>query len=124
MNKYEKSLLFNLYMIKICFGIVVAINLLFPVYTDGELGFHSLFQWIVVGVYISGLLNALGYFNQRIPLLELGITRIAQVLFHVVISSTGINWIFYFIILIGDLLFIMLLLMDKNNYEYKKVDVN
>ena len=123
MNKYEKALLFNLKVIKILFVIDVLVNLFMPVYSNGDLGIKSLFQWIIVIINFVGVINAMGYMDQHVPTLEWGVVRILQVLWHVFISSTGMNWVFFFIMLISDLLFMIMLFMDKSNFKYERVDI-
>ena len=123
MNKYEKALLFNLKVIKVLFAINVIINLFTPVYSDGCLGIKSLLQWIIIIINFIGVIGSMGYFNQHIPTLEWGVVRIFQVLWHVFISSTGMNWVFFFIQLLSDLLLTIMLFMDKSNFKYEKVEL-
>ncbi len=118
LNKYEREVMFNTYLIKACVVVALILNLILPVYSK-TIGFKSILQWFVLGTYIYGLLNALGYCRgQKIPSLPLGAFRILQIVSHMVLNSNPIAWQFFGILLALDVLFIYLLFMDKSSYCY------
>lgn len=118
LNKYEREVMFNTYLIKACVVVALILNLILPVYSK-TIGFKSILQWFVLGTYIYGLLNALGYCRgQKIPLLPLGAFRILQIVSRIVLKSNPIAWQFFGILLALDVLFIYLLFMDKSSYCY------
>lgn len=118
LNKYEREVMFNTYLIKATLVIGILLNLALPVYSQ-TIGFKSMLQWVVVGFYIYGLVNALGYVRgQKIPLLQIGFTRIIQIVARVFLKNNPIAWKYFGIVIAFDLLFIYLLFMDKSSYCY------
>lgn len=121
-SRAEKSLLKNLTIVKIVTVIGIILNLILPIMSS-HLGLQCFTQWIIVVCYIIALINATGWqgwTTQYIPLLPIGLIRIFQVLFHLFISSTPINYTFFVIVVIYDSVYILLLLLMKSSYEFVK----
>lgn len=118
LNKYEKEVMFNTYLIKAAFVIGIVLNMILPVYSTTA-GFKSILQYVVLFSYCYGLLHAMGIFRgQKIPVLQLGFTRLAQVVGRLFIKNNPIAWQYYGILLALDVLYLYLLFVDKSGYCY------
>ena len=118
LNKYEKEVMFNTHLIKATLVIGILLNLALPVYSH-TIGFKSILQWFAIACYVYGFINALGYVRgQKIPVLQLGLVRLVQVVGRFVIKSNPIAWKYFGIVIAFDLLFVYLLFMDKSSYCY------
>lgn len=117
LSKYEKEMLLNLNIIKGVAVLLVMVNFLLPVFQKG-IGLNDFFQWIIVGVHIKTLGNALGIFEQKVPILSIGFLRIAEIIIHSVFKFNPINWSFFLIVLVIDFVYLFLLFIDKQSYEY------
>ena len=123
MNKYEKSLMFNITVMKIGFAIIALVNLFFPVYKDEVFQF-SLFQIGAVGIWFFGMLGGMGYLNQSIPIVQIGLLRIFEVMFYVILRLDRVNWWAFLIFIILDVAYLVFLLLDKANYSYEYEEVD
>ena len=119
LNKYEKEMMLNLYVLRGIYILLILVNLVLPIFSK-TLGFKDIFQWIIIGVHTKGQLNAWGYFEQGVPILSVGFLRIGQVIVHSFIGSNTINWSFYIIVLLVDFTYLFLMFIDKSSYEYRK----
>lgn len=119
LNKYEKEMMLNLYVLRGIYILLILVNLVLPIFSK-SIGFKDLFQWIIIGVHTKAQLNAWGYFEQGIPILSIGFLRIGQIAFHSFIGSNPINWSFYVIVLLVDFAYLFLMFIDKSSYEYRK----
>ncbi len=117
LTKYEKEMLLNLNIIKGVAVLIVMVNFLLPVFQKG-IGFNSVFQWIIVAVHIKTLGNAVGIFEQKVPILSIGFLRIFEIGIHSIFKFNPINWSFFLIILVIDFVYLFLLFIDKQSYEY------
>lgn len=123
MNKYEKSMMFNLTIMKVGFVIILITNLLLPIYKDTYFQF-SLFQGVAVCIWLYGLLTGLGYFNQNTPILAISILRIAEAGYYAILHLQRTNWIIFMIFIILDVIYLSFLLVDKANYRYETEEVD
>ncbi|GAA0101605.1 hypothetical protein UT300012_23200 [Paraclostridium bifermentans] len=119
LNKYEKQMMLNLYVLRGIYILLVLVNLVLPIFSK-SLGFQDIFQWIIIGVHTKGQLNAWGFFTQKVPTLSVGFLRIGQIAFHSFIGSNHINWSFYIIVLLVDFAYLFLMFIDASSYEYRK----
>jgi hypothetical protein len=121
-NKYEKSLMFNVELMKIIFYVLAALNLLLPLFQPISLGITSAFQWFIIAAHAYGLAHGLGVFEgQKTPIIQVGLLRIVEVAWYRYISGSHINWLIFVVLLFVDVLFVAVLLLDKNTYAYEKV---
>lgn len=118
-NRYEKSMLSNLTVLKCMFLAVVLLNLFLPIVYPNRLGITVLLQWIVIGFHGWSLLYGLGYLmGQKIHVVKVLITRIVEVLFYLYFDD--VNWIPFSLLFILDLAFFYWLYMCKAKYGFDK----
>lgn len=121
MNKYERNLMFNVSVMKIIYVLIVICNLLLPIRRDVFISISPL-QIVAVIIWLFGLLGGMGYFDQRTPILPIGILRFIEVLYYAVLRTKYINWVSFCVYLILDIIFVAFLFFDKANYMYVKED--
>lgn len=117
--------MFNVWFI---FGYVVLIsilNLILPIYKNNVHGYKSVFQWILILVYVYGYLYQSGLLlGQKIPIVQIAVCRIFELMLHtMILKNQGINWTVFIALIIMDFIYIILLMFDKLNYEYIKEDI-
>lgn len=120
LNKYEKRLMLNTDIMKVLGIAGVLLNLLIPLFP--EMGFKSIFQWLMVIIYVIGTLNAIGYFSQHVPIVPMAAVRGLESFYYYVISDGGIQTMSLMILVGFDLIFLAMFLVDKSNYTYVKGD--
>lgn len=118
MNRYERNLMVNITIMKILYVLTLFINLLIPI-KRSTFFYVSLFQIIIVIIWFFGLLGGMGFFDQRTPILPIGVVRLIEIIYYGVIRTGFINWIALGIYIIFDIIYIAFLFFDKANYEYK-----
>lgn len=117
-TRSEREILFNVYVMKVVYALSFGLNLFLPIF-HGHLGFSSLFQYAILFSHTKGLLHGIGTLEgQKVPILQIALIRLAEVLWYNIISSKDILWPIFIITLIFDLLFIVLLIIDKGSYKY------
>ena len=124
MNRYERSIMLNTYVMKVGYVLLVIINLAAPCLK----GIHSrlwLMQVVICLVWILGL----GYLNQMVPILQVGIVRIIECLYLLLFKYKETRWWVVGLYVLVDVIYVVYLLIDKSNYEYvvedeKDVDSN
>ena len=122
MNRYERSIMLNTYVMKVGYVLLVIINLAAPCLK----GIHSrlwLMQVVICLVWI------LGYLNQMVPILQVGIVRIIECLYLLLFKYKETRWWVVGLYVLVDVIYVVYLLIDKSNYEYvvedeKDVDSN
>lgn len=117
MNRYEKNLMVNITIMKVLYVVTLFINLLVPVKRN-TIFYVSVFQIVVVIVWFFGLLGGMGFFDQRTPILPIGIIRFIEIIYYGVIRAGFISWISIGVYIIFDIIFVAFLFFDKANYEY------
>lgn len=117
LNKYERSMKFNLHIMIIIYVLIVLSNLFLPLYPDSKSSF-SLYQIAIILVHGLGLLGSYGYLQQYNPFIIIAIIRFVQILLRQVFFSGGFQWGFFLIVLALDLLLIFVEFIDKSQYEY------
>lgn len=122
-NDYRRTILFNLKLIAFAYMVIVACNLILPVYINSKFGLYSLFQWIIIFIDTYALLVAFGIFDQSVPMLQMFFTRLFQIGLHSFILKSHIEWKFFGIILILDVIYIALMVMDRAGYEYEREEI-
>lgn len=115
-TKYEKSIMFNVHVMKVAFVVITILNLALPIYKTGYK--FSIFQCIVPIIWFYGLLNGIGYFKQEVPVLGIGILRIFEGLFYFIIARSKFNWGMFLIFIIMDILYAFFFYLDRNSYYY------
>lgn len=123
MNKYEKSLMFNTYIMKVGFVLILLTNLFIPVFKDTYFHF-SLFQLGAIIIWLFGLLSGLGYFNQDTPILQIFILRIFEMGWYALLHRQKTNWWMFVIFIILDVVYMAFLLIDKSSYTYETEEVD
>lgn len=133
LNKFERETMFNTYIIKGVFFLVLVVNIVLPIYTSVssdlwfllrwlQSGVGHLFQLVIIGFHIYGLRQALGggSQDQTVPLLPIVLIRLAELAWHqwIPFSGTSLNWTMFGIVMVCDLLFFVIALLDKGNYRY------
>lgn len=137
MNKYEKSILFIPQVLKALYVIILGVNLFMPISSDGKWGF-SLFQIAACIIHFIGLLAGIGYlivsthefrdgaelFEQRtsLPIMLIGILRVFQFAYYFMLKQAKINWVRFSVLIVIDVIYVMILLLDKARYGYAKKD--
>jgi len=134
LNRYERETMFNVYIIKGVFFLVIAVNVFLPFYDSLvsdtwfilrwlQSGVAHLFQLAIIIFHCYGLRQALGGGNQEqsVPMLWVVLIRLAELTWHqwIPFSGTSLNWTMFGIILVCDLLFFVIALLDKGNYRYE-----
>ena len=123
MNKYEKSLMFNVTIMKIGFVIIALTNFFLPVYKDTYFQF-SLFQIGVIIIWFYGLMNGIGYGHQNVPIVAIGLLRIAEAGYHALIHFEKTNWWVFLVFIVMDVIYLAFLLIDKSSYTYTTEEVD
>lgn len=123
MNSYERSILFNLKIMKIGYAILVIVNLTLPLVTTRVLQF-SIFQILVIAFWSWGMLSGLGYFKQSTPIIQIGFLRIVEAGYYLLFNRSGVNWVVFGILLFFDIAYLTFLLVDKANYKYVYEEVD
>ena len=133
MNKYEKSIMFNLLVMKIFFVVISIVNIAIPLFSDGVWRFN-VFQFIMVGIWFYALLCALGWFcittndvdgdmeilETKTPLLPIVFTRVVEGGFYWITAASEFNWKYFGIVILIDLVFFIFLILDKASYGYAR----
>lgn len=119
MNKYEKNLMFNVIVMKIIYCIIIFVNLLVPIRRNVYFIISPL-QVIIVIVWLFGLLGGMGFFDQRTPVLPIGLLRFIEILDYGVLRTNYMNWWAFAIFVVLDMIFTTFLFFDKANYSYVK----
>lgn len=117
-QQYKNAIMFNLKVITFMFMVTVALDLIMPIYSNGKFGFMSIFQWFDVLILIDSLFIAYGFFDRGLPLIGWFFIRLAQILGHTMIFKTNINWIFFGIVCLSEIIFFTLIMLDSRSYEY------
>lgn len=117
MNKYERGILLNTFIMKVLYVILLLVNLFLP--TIKNTYFHfSILQIVVIIMWLFGLLGGLGYFNQYTPILSIGIIRIIEIGYALLFKFKVTNWIAIGVFILIDIIFTVFLLLDKASYAY------
>lgn len=128
LNKYEKSMLGNLTIIKAGYIAVLLLNIFLPIVSsksgDGlPMWGHAIVlitQLLVLLFHTLGLLGSHAIImGQPIFMGPLLGSRFAQ--FLIMLYFWQINWFPYGLVLALDVAFTMMLLLDKSSYEYIRV---
>lgn len=117
MNQYERSIMFNTYVMKVGYVALVILNIGLPC-IDGTHSRLWLMQISACVVWVFGLLGGLGYFNQLVPILQIGIVRIIECLYLLLFKYKVTIWWAVGIYILADVIYLVYLLIDKSNYEY------
>lgn len=132
---YSRRILFVSNLIKVLTVVVCVVNLFMPLY-DNFVWKFSVFQLFAVFVWIYAGLTATGYFcknqhiekngmilyeqNLSLPVILLGLNRIAESLYYFLFRRSRIDWPMYGILILLDVLVFIVLFVDKMNYGYAK----
>lgn len=108
--------MFNVRVMKIAYVMIALFNLCAPIYTTGYK--FSLFQVVIPIIWFYGLLNGIGYFNQEVPILGIGLVRIFEGLFYYVVARGSFNWVLFIVFIVMDSLYSLFMYLDRNSYYY------
>lgn len=115
-NKYEKKILFGLNLIRVLCAIGIVLNLVLPLVEKPKFTIFFLTQFLAIGViYVYSLINVVG--NQNTPILATFFVRAMQGLIFIGWRH-DISWVSMGVLILIDMLLIILLVLDKGNYEY------
>lgn len=129
-----KKLKVNLVISKGIFIIILVCNLVLPL--TGNIMQLNLFQSILCIIWVYGLLSHLGYFKTQVsdgsdgviryepntPIVQVGLLRLAEFIYYFLIRKSVINWTIFIGLIVGDVIYIMFLLLDKANYVFEMED--
>lgn len=107
------------------------LNILFPIYEDTFWNHHAL-QFIIEFFWVYALLCNKGFFKKRIgerengiieysvsvPIVQICVVRILEFLSFIFSHSRKVLWSHYFVLILADIVYIALQLVDKMNYYY------
>jgi hypothetical protein len=97
-------------------AIGIVLNLVLPFVEKNKFTFFFLTQFLAIGViYVYALVNVVG--NQNVPIVATFFVRIVQALIFIGWSH-DISWTSMGVLVFVDILLILLLVLDKGNYEY------
>ena len=119
MNRYERSIMLNTYVMKVGYVLLIVINLVVPCLK----GTHSrlwLLQIVACLVWILGLLGGLGYLNQMVPILQIGIVRIIECLYLLLFKYKETRWWIIGLYILIDVIYVVYLLIDKSIIKLRK----
>lgn len=132
-NKYEKALLFKPAFMRFLWLIIVVLNWILPLRKDYVWDF-SVFRLIMTVVWTYGMLTATGVLcintyvvengmilyeqNTSPVIVALGLTRIFQSVYYVVLKADSINWIVLLLLVVIDVVYLFIILLDKSSYGY------
>lgn len=95
------------------------VNLALPT-IHGVLGFKSIWNWILCCVYFYAFENSTGKFMEyNIPIGWILAVRTIEFVLHLFPMFESINLVIFFILCVGDVLFLILLWFHKSNYEFE-----
>lgn len=114
--------MFRLKVITFLFIIQALLNLFFPLYKSGRLGFHSIINLVCIVLVGFGTYCAYGHFNQMVPMWPIMICRLVQFVLKVLRHTDDNIFVVSFILLIIiDFTCCMFLLADRSEFEYIEV---
>ena len=87
---------------------------------------------VVIGIWIKGFLGSLGVvkvflsededgvivYDTPVPFLGVGIVRVVEVVYYIVLRRLSINWSVLGGLVLVDVLYTVVLLFDKSSYYY------
>lgn len=133
MNKYEKAICFNLIVIRALGILIIILNWILPLSSTYKWEF-SIFRLLVTLIYAYGILTSTGVlcintrvkqgdmilFEQNVAsvVLVLGLIRIAQAIYYFVLKRDIINWIVIAFLVVLDIVYLIITMVDKSNYGY------
>lgn len=126
-----KKLVFNLKVSKIIYFLIVLLNLFLPLY-PGKIVNANVFQFAIMVIWLYGILCQHGYFKRQvsrnedgkiryewnIPIVPIGLTRIAQIAYYLIREVNFSIPIFVAFVVI-DVLYVAFMLMDNYTYYYE-----
>lgn len=129
----NKSLRFIMRCSVFFFVCIAVLNVVLPIL--GKYLHPDVFNLLVVAVWLYGFLSSLGYFKRpvvreeqrveyetSVPIVQIGILRVIQVLYHIPLKHDGINTVVLIVLVCFDVAYVLLLLLDKGSYYYETVE--
>lgn len=123
MNKYEKAIMTNLYIIKAIFIIALILNLILSV-TKGKTFTLSFLHIPVLVAYFIGYLSAMGYISNKSIILPIGLIRFCEIGLRAIFKASNTNWVAIVILVLIDIIYIGFIMFDSMNYTYERVDID
>lgn len=136
-TEYEKSLKLFLHVSKIIFVILTAINIALPIVKTRAF-IIIVCKIIIISVWGYACLSSLGYckkvisekdyagrvrYETSVPFLPIAFLRIFEAFYLFVFRSGEVNWKNLAICIIADVVYLLLLLIDKSRYYYESAEV-
>lgn len=130
-----KKLLFNLKVSRIFYLVIFVCNIVLPL--QGEIFKVSIFNVVMIILWTYTLFSHLGYFLKQvsenedgeveyencIPIVKLGIVRIAEAGYFAMFKKGIVDWRIYAVLIGIDIVYIAFLLFDKANYYYESEEM-
>ena len=129
----NKSLRFMMRLSVFMFVITLLLNVIAPI--QNRIFHPDFFNLLVIGFWIYGLLSSLGYFKKpvlkegnrteyitAIPIVQIGLVRLVQALWHWFVMHGDIQIGWFIALIVIDIAYIMILLLDKSSYYYESVE--
>lgn len=127
-----KRLLFNVKLSKILCLLIVACNLILP-WKKGVFVQFNIFNIVAAILWVYALISQMGYFlvqvsedenghytyENRIPIVQIVVDRVLEILFYLFFKKGVVDWRFIIALIAMDLIYMLFLLMDKSNYYYE-----
>ena len=125
MNKYEREVMMNIWIVTALVVVMIVVNLICPVFKS-TIGGKSVFQWLMVLIYIWGMLYQRAYLKgQKVPIVQIVIIRLLEVFVHsMFMKSMPVNWPFMLFAYALDIVYIALLMVDKAQYKYIEEEID
>lgn len=137
LNSYERSIVFFLKILKVCYLVIWFVNIYFGPLDEKSL-VVNVARILILGIWTYALFSALGYikkavtepdkngiikYETKIPFVPIVIIRIVEVVYFLIFKAGGVSWRNVFICIGADLLYTFLLLLDKSNYYYESIEI-
>lgn len=119
-ESYENLIKQPLQIIRVCFVIYSLFVFLMPVYKDSGIGIDSIVSFICWVIMFGCCLSCHGLIFDFLAIFPVVTIRSLFVLYGVFIKKGEVNYVFFAVIVIIELVLNMLYLSDKDNYEYVK----
>ena len=130
-----RRLMANVYIARVLFLIIVVFNFALPLYSTKRFNTFIL-QFVIEGLWLYGILSQSGYFKIpvsddldntvhyefNIPFLAVGLLRIVETGYFYLTKRDVMNWKVFLTLVVMDVVFTALLLVDKSHYYFESGD--
>lgn len=117
---YENLIRQPLQLLRICFVVYSAFIFLTPVYKGGGIGIDSISSFICWVVVLGSLLSCHGMLFDFTAMFPVVVLRSVFFIYAFFFKWEELNLITFLILMVVEIVINMLILSDKDNYEYVK----